>query len=397
MVDVQDEIRNDVEFQKVTTQLYDVNDGVFNNIINASEPLNLYVEELAVMPEAPAYVHFWEKMGIKEVVGTPIGIGETNLGCFILLRDHQLTNNINNHLLKSLGGQISVSISNILANEEIANREKEKSILLYLSGEIASLKNKNDLFQVVNARIKNLFGITQFGIAQINEDRITHSAFIMDLGDHVSGEIDFKDITSLKYSITDTAFSTIVASDDPVILDVDDLSKEKNAPPYVKFWQAIGFKQLLCLALCVGGEPIGVIFFNIRPNEINNLKTNLLKGVCAQLAVAVSNILAHEKLIEKLHEISKYKQQLEEEKIYLKEEIEHSHNYSEIIGESSEIRKVFKMVTQVAYSDSTVLILGETGTGKELIARAIHNSSTRKNKLMVKVNCAAFTRQLNRK
>ncbi len=394
VVDVQDEIRNDVEFQKVTTQLYDVNDGVFNNIINASEPLNLYVEELAVMPEAPAYVHFWEKMGIKEVVGTPIGIGETNLGCFILLRDHQLTNNINNHLLKSLGGQISVSISNILANEEIANREKEKSILLYLSGEIASLKNKNDLFQVVNARIKNLFGITQFGIAQINEDRITHSAFIMDLGDHVSGEIDFKDITSLKYSITDTAFSTIVASDDPVILDVDDLSKEKNAPPYVKFWQAIGFKQLLCLALCVGGEPIGVIFFNIRPNEINNLKTNLLKGVCAQLAVAVSNILAHEKLIEKLHEISKYKQQLEEEKIYLKEEIEHSHNYSEIIGESSEIRKVFKMVTQVAYSDSTVLILGETGTGKELIARAIHNSSTRKNKLMVKVNCAALPANL---
>lgn len=114
---------------------------------------------------------------------------------------------------------------------------------------------------------------------------------------------------------------------------------KKNAPPYVKFWQEVGFKQLLCLALCVGGEPIGVIFFNIRPNEINNLKTKLLKGVCAQLAVAVSNILAHEKLIEQLHEINRYKQQLEDEKIYLKEEIETSHNYSEIIGESREIKK----------------------------------------------------------
>ncbi|HZE83172.1 MAG TPA: sigma-54 dependent transcriptional regulator [Puia sp.] len=85
---------------------------------------------------------------------------------------------------------------------------------------------------------------------------------------------------------------------------------------------------------------------------------------------------------------------MEEEKIYLKEQIEISHNNSEIVGGSLAMQKTFRLVSQVAPSDSTVLILGETGTGKELIARAIHNNSPRRHKLMVKVNCAALPANL---
>jgi formate hydrogenlyase transcriptional activator len=79
-----------------------------------------------------------------------------------------------------------------------------------------------------------------------------------------------------------------------------------------------------------------------------------------------------------------------EDDIYLKEYLEIQENYSEIIGSSSEMEKVFQLISQVSPSKSTVLILGETGTGKELIARAIHNASPRKDKIMVKVNCAAL-------
>jgi len=100
--------------------------------------------------------------------------------------------------------------------------------------------------------------------------------------------------------------------------------------------------------------------------------------------------ILQEKISKQLAEISQYKEQLEEETSYLKEEIQTTQNYGDIIGESPAIKKIFKLVSQVAMSDSTVLILGETGTGKELIARAIHNNSSRKNKLMVKVNCAAL-------
>jgi transcriptional regulator with GAF, ATPase, and Fis domain len=131
-------------------------------------------------------------------------------------------------------------------------------------------------------------------------------------------------------------------------------------------------------------------------DELNQFapQQNLFRCICSQIAIAVSNIIADEKLSKRLEEISRYKQQQEEEKTYLKEEIENMQNYSDIVGNSEEIKKIFRMVGQVAHSESTVLLLGETGTGKELIARAIHNASARKGKMMVKVNCAALPANL---
>ena len=84
------------------------------------------------------------------------------------------------------------------------------------------------------------------------------------------------------------------------------------------------------------------------------------------------------------------KARLEAQNVYLQEEIKGTHNFEELIGSSTTLKKVLKNVERVAPTDSTVLIIGETGTGKELIARAIHNLSSRKNKPLVKVNCAAI-------
>jgi formate hydrogenlyase transcriptional activator len=81
---------------------------------------------------------------------------------------------------------------------------------------------------------------------------------------------------------------------------------------------------------------------------------------------------------------------LQAQNVYLQEEIKLTHNFEELIGSSTSLKKVLKNVERVAPTDSTVLIMGETGTGKELIARAIHNLSPRKNKPLVKVNCAAI-------
>jgi len=97
----------------------------------------------------------------------------------------------------------------------------------------------------------------------------------------------------------------------------------------------------------------------------------------------MSNILANEELI-------KYKQQLEGENEHFQEQIRQIYNPSNIIGTSNKMNEVYKLMSIVAHSNATVLIQGETGTGKELIARGIHESSLRKNKLMVKVNCAAL-------
>ncbi|MEW6053527.1 MAG: sigma 54-interacting transcriptional regulator [Nitrospirota bacterium] len=99
---------------------------------------------------------------------------------------------------------------------------------------------------------------------------------------------------------------------------------------------------------------------------------------------------AEESLREALKEVKQLRDKLHEENIYLKEEINLIHSHKDIVGNSEAIRTVLKQIEQVAPTDSTVLIQGETGTGKELLAHAIHNLSARKGRLMIKVNCAAL-------
>jgi len=103
---------------------------------------------------------------------------------------------------------------------------------------------------------------------------------------------------------------------------------------------------------------------------------------------------AEEKLQQALAEIERYKLRLEAESAYLREEIRAEHNFEEIIGGSDALKYVLYKVSQIAPTDTTALILGETGTGKELIARAIHSASTRKERPLVKVNCAALPANL---
>ena len=110
---------------------------------------------------------------------------------------------------------------------------------------------------------------------------------------------------------------------------------------------------------------------------------DLLVQVANQVAIAVDNARA-------FAQIAELKEKLAEEKLYLEEEIRTEHNFEEIVGESAALKRVLRQVETVAPTDSTVLIQGETGTGKEVIARAIHNLSSRRERTFVKVNCAAI-------
>jgi formate hydrogenlyase transcriptional activator len=101
------------------------------------------------------------------------------------------------------------------------------------------------------------------------------------------------------------------------------------------------------------------------------------------VAVAVENALAFD-------EIAALKDKLQQEKVYLEEEARTEHDFGEIVGESAALRRVLTQVEAVAPTDSTVLVLGETGTGKELIARALHDRSPRRERTFVKLNCAAI-------
>jgi formate hydrogenlyase transcriptional activator len=120
-----------------------------------------------------------------------------------------------------------------------------------------------------------------------------------------------------------------------------------------------------------------------RPHAFSPDDAELFEQVANQVAIAVENALAY-------NEIETLKNKLEKEKLYLEEEIRSEYNFEEIVGSSSVLKRALQNVQTVAETGTTVLIYGETGTGKELIARAIHNLSERHERTLVKVNCAAI-------
>ena len=147
---------------------------------------------------------------------------------------------------------------------------------------------------------------------------------------------------------------------------------------------AEGVKLSCIIPLVNHGRVLGRLSISRRtetsftPDEVE-----FLSQISGQIAIAVENALAY-------REISELKDKLAQEKLYLEEEIRSEMNFEQIIGNSSALKHVLQLVETVAPSDSTVLLLGETGTGKELIARAIHDRSQRKDRTLVKLNCAAI-------
>jgi PAS domain S-box-containing protein len=158
------------------------------------------------------------------------------------------------------------------------------------------------------------------------------------------------------------------------------------------FCEALGYKSIISIPLKVGGSVLGAVVFTSSHSERKWPEDIIrrLRLVGEIFASALERKRAEQKLEKAFLEIKELKDRLEVENIYLRDEIGVMHKHEEIIGQSSAIRKSLNLLEQVATTDSTVLILGETGTGKELLARAIHNLSSRKGKAMVKVNCAAL-------
>ena len=154
--------------------------------------------------------------------------------------------------------------------------------------------------------------------------------------------------------------------------------------PIVQIAVREGLKSFCFLPLISRNRVLGVLALGrIQENAFSQVDIDFLTQFANQIALAVENAVAY-------REIRELKDQLSKEKLYLEDEIRTEMNFAQIIGSSASLRKVLKRVETVAPTDSTVLIYGETGTGKELVARAIHDLSPRRAKAFVKLNCAAI-------
>jgi len=158
----------------------------------------------------------------------------------------------------------------------------------------------------------------------------------------------------------------------------------------------LGLKSLAVLPLVIGGEVAGSCGFgNIEKSRIwTSRQLQDLQVVSDLLANVIDRLNSKKTLDRVLDELRQSSDRLQAENVYLRQEIRSTHGFNELVGESDELIACLQQVAQVAATNTTVLILGETGTGKELIARAIHERSDRSDRALVKVNCAALPQNL---
>jgi Nif-specific regulatory protein len=155
--------------------------------------------------------------------------------------------------------------------------------------------------------------------------------------------------------------------------------------------RAFGVKSYVSMPIRAEGKTVGAININsLQKHAFDDDELRLLEILSAHLETAIHNAQQAEALRHALAEVERLKNRLQAENVYLQEEITTTHHCGEIIGQSLALQEVLRQVEQVAPTDATVLIQGETGTGKELIARAIHRRSRYRDRPLVKVNCATL-------
>ena len=264
------------------------------------------------------------------------------------------------------------------AHSALESENARLQLLLNLTNRITSNLEFQDLLRAISANIREVMHCE--GVAIYLADSASGS-FTVHALDYPQGKGLFKEGLRLTPPVNDPlrrAFDTLK----PVIVNIDD-AVDIHLEGY-KIAVAEGFKNHFFIPLASHGRVLGVLAVGhttdarFMPEEIEFL--SLASG---QIAIALENALAY-------REISELKERLAKEKLYLEEEIRSELNFDQIVGDSPALREVLELVQTVAPSDSTVLLLGETGTGKELIARAIHDHSRRKNRTFVKLNCAAI-------
>ena len=190
----------------------------------------------------------------------------------------------------------------------------------------------------------------------------------------------------LKHDVCDHPVSEMFALPKPYV--ATDLKTQRRFA-YDEICFSNGFRSYISLPLLNnGGELFGdLIFLSKGEGSYASEQIDLLQSIAEIVSIAVANALAYE-------EIKRLKEQLQLENRALQEEIVQRSIYEEIVGSSSSLQKVVTAIEKVAPTDSTVLITGETGTGKELVAHAIHRRSERSARALVKVNCAALPSEL---
>jgi formate hydrogenlyase transcriptional activator len=319
----------------------------------------------------PRFREWAKKMGLGSGLRVPLTTPHRRLGVFGINRD--TVNPFSEEdicFLGLIGHVVAFALDDGLNLRRAQHQNDQLQLLLNLTNRITSNLELRDLLRAVAANIREV--IHAEGVTVSLQDAASEKFRVFAI-DFPHGKGIIKEELLVRPS---TAVKKALETLRPVVSHTCDGHEDIVV--------AEGLRAYCAIPLVNRGRALGILSI-LRTTEapFSQEDIDFLSRASGQVAIAIENACAY-------HEISQLKDKLAQEKLYLEEEIRSEMNFENIIGNSPALKHVLELVETVATSDSTVLLLGETGTGKELIARAIHDRSRRKDRTFVKLNCAAI-------
>jgi formate hydrogenlyase transcriptional activator len=334
--------------------------------------------------EYPRFKQWAKKMRLGSGVRVPLTTPHRRLGVFGIMR-----NTVNPFsadeisFLRLIGRVVAFALDDGLnlrraqsAQACLQTQNDRLQLLLNLTNRITSNLNFRELLRQIAANIREVMQCDAVAVSRVDSAAGTSKLYVLDFPQG-KGFIKEERVLTIV-----GAAKRVMESLKPAVVNKADPSE---VPPEIyDEVVAEGLKSTCLIPLVTRGQALGILTIArtteapFTPHDVD-----FLTQAAGQIAIAIENALAYK-------EISELKDKLAQEKLYLEEEIRSEMNFENIVGNSPTLKHVLELVETVAPNDSTVLLLGETGTGKELIARAIHDRSRRKDRTFVKLNCAAI-------
>jgi formate hydrogenlyase transcriptional activator len=318
-------------------------------------------------------------LGINSTCALPLVRGQRRLGVFeVGSTQPNAYCNEEVAFLSFAADQVALSID-AAVNFAVSQQAQERlKLLLELTNQVVSNLELRELLRAASASLRRVMNCDVVGVMLPHSDGQQLQIYALDFPDG-KGLFREESLIPIEGSHPGEVFRT----GKPLLKKQPELEEERS-PEHHRRVVGEGVHAGCLLPLISRGRTLGVLALGRRlENAFDEDEVEFLCQVASQVAIAVENALAY-------GEIADLRDKLAQEKLYLEDEIRGEIDFEGIVGQSSALRQVLQLVDTVAPSDSTVLLFGETGTGKELIARAIHDRSRRKDRTLVKLNCAAI-------
>jgi len=334
----------------------------------------------------PLAQKFFEQQGLKSACFIPmISSGET-VGVLNLGSAHEdAFGEADVELLVHISRQIAIAVQNSLNFERARKFERQSArerdrigLLLEINNAVVSHLDLKQVVKTISASLREIMPHDAAGIALYEPEQNQLREY---------SNVSYKSVNAFREGdtipIEGTPAGQVFLTGEPLLITKPNATKYP-ADRYSRLPLEDSPKSACLAPLISHGRKLGIAgVSSTQEDKFTAEDLQFFNQISGQIALAVENSLQY-------REIETLKNRLTGEKLYLEEEIKTQYNFAEIVGESSPLREVLRQVETVAPTDSTVLLIGETGTGKELIARAIHNLSSRVERTLVKLNCAAI-------